>query len=71
MFLHPMLYEADKIGLIRNMTRFLDIAQARNIKAGFVFFDDCWNHSGAVLNQPCQPVPGRHNGCWMAGPQVL
>jgi hypothetical protein len=70
MFLHNMVYDVDNgAALYANMNTFLDIAKARGFKVSFVFFDDCWNHAGASLEDTCVPVKGRHNGCWMAIPQ--
>ena len=68
-FLHSLVFRNDSQALLRSMDRFLAIASSNNISAGFVFFDDCWNHAGASLDAPCVPHDGRHNGCWMASPQ--
>jgi hypothetical protein len=35
--------------LLTNMEDFLSILNGSGMRAGFVFFDDCWQHSGAVL----------------------
>jgi hypothetical protein len=69
-FLHSAIFQADGgVTLIRSMGDFLGKANANEIKVGFVFFDDCWNHDGLDLKAPCQPRKGVHNGCWMASPQ--
>lgn len=68
-FLHSMLYRADPSGLLDKIDRFLTIAKDSGMGVGFVFFDDCWSHSGFNLSDPCQPRKGVHNGCWMASPQ--
>ena len=49
------------------MDHFLEIADSNNISVGFVFFGDCWGHTG-TLDQQCMPVKGTHNGCWKASP---
>jgi hypothetical protein len=69
MFLHDMLFDADAEGLKLNMNDFLSILDQQGMRAGFVFFDDCWAHSGADLSKTCIPTQGVHNGCWVAGPQ--
>ena len=42
MFLHDMLYFNNSAALKSNMNLFLGILDAEGMKAGFVFFDDCW-----------------------------
>lgn len=68
-FLHDMVWDADSETLKNNIHDFLDILDSENMSAGFVFFDDCWAHSGANLSITCIPKKGVHNGCWVAGPQ--
>jgi len=71
MFLHSLVFEIDGgATLTAAMARFLDIADAAGLRAGFVFFDSCWNASGASTTQICEPVPGVHNSCWMQSPQA-
>lgn len=41
-FLHDMLFFNDSTKLKSNMDTFLGILDAEGMKAGFVFFDDCW-----------------------------
>lgn len=69
MFLHTMTFKANSTELLASMDKFLVICDGLNITAGFVFFDDCWSHSGASVVEQCVPSPGVHNGCWMASPQ--
>jgi hypothetical protein len=70
MFLHDMVFDIDSgATLFAAMNDFLAIAATNGFKVSFVFFDDCWNHAGASLEEACTPVKGRHNGCWMAIPQ--
>ena len=54
-WVHSMLYSADAVGMKKNMSDFLSLADANGLRVGFVFFDDCWNHAGANLSQPCVP----------------
>ena len=78
-FLHDMLFDLDPKGMLQHMDDFLGILHAQNMRAGFVFFDDCWQHSNATINGTCgakapaegccQPLQGLHNGCWFASPQ--
>eukprot|EP00927_Polykrikos_kofoidii_P012849 TRINITY_DN15577_c0_g2_i1.p1 TRINITY_DN15577_c0_g2~~TRINITY_DN15577_c0_g2_i1.p1 ORF type:complete len:560 (-),score=80.06 TRINITY_DN15577_c0_g2_i1:8-1513(-) len=70
-FLHSMLYADNAEKLKTNMADFLDICGQEGFTAGFVFFDDCWNHAGADLREQCVPKKGLHNGCWMASPQDI
>ena len=44
------------------MDDFLGVLATENMTAGFVFFDDCWQHSGANLSTTCVPLVGVHNG---------
>ena len=67
-FLHDHLWDTNSTLLLRNMASFLDLCAAQNMRVGFVFFDDCWNHT-ADLTKPCVPRQGVHNGCWVASPQ--
>ena len=68
-FLHDMLWDANSTQLLYNMDDFLGILHASGMQAGFVFFDDCWQHSNATIDGTCQPLDGVHNGCWFAAPQ--
>merc|ERR1711871_1234779 len=54
-FLHSMIYFASPSKLIGVMEDFLAIANASDVKIGFVFFDDCWNHAGLNLSSSCKP----------------
>ena len=78
-FLHDILFDLDPEGLLVHMDDFLGILHEQGMRAGFVFFDDCWQHSNATINGTCganaptegccQPQQGLHNGCWFAAPQ--
>merc|ERR1719460_445309 len=66
-FLHSMVFSNNSSQLLDNMDRFLAIADSNNITVGFVFFGDCFNHTGTLTEQ-CVPVKGKHNGCWKSSP---
>ena len=68
-FLHDLLWDANSTQLLDHMDDFLSILNASDMQAGFVFFDDCWQHSNASVDGHCQPQDGVHNGCWFASPQ--
>ena len=67
-YLHSLVYEAERDAFLQRIDRFLAICDRHGIRPGFVFFDDCWNHKGVTLD-PQPPVKGRHNGRWAACPQ--
>eukprot|EP01063_Lacrimia_lanifica_P017662 TRINITY_DN2469_c0_g2_i1.p2 TRINITY_DN2469_c0_g2~~TRINITY_DN2469_c0_g2_i1.p2 ORF type:complete len:520 (+),score=166.98 TRINITY_DN2469_c0_g2_i1:43-1602(+) len=69
LFLHTMSYQRNATQLHDVMDRFLTTAAEHKIRAGFVFFDDVWNHEGASLDVVCVPKKGKHNGCWFTSPQ--
>jgi len=69
-FLHSKIYFADPSKLISVLHDLLTISDEKGFGLGFVFFDDCWNHTGLNLSSPCKPVKGKHNGCWKASPQM-
>ena len=61
-----MLYKANPDGLLASMADFLEILGAQNMSAGFVFFDDCWAHSGASLTATCTPKQVTYNASPLA-----
>jgi len=67
-YLHNIPHAAEKDGFLANIEEFLTICDRHDIRPGFVFFDDCWNHKGVTLESP-PPIKGRHNGRWAACPQ--
>jgi len=74
-FLHTLPYEANRTQQLDSMERFLQITERHNIKPGFTFFDSCWQTdapgNGTNLTRAqCQPIKGRHNGCWYESPLV-
>ena len=69
-FLHHAAWEADPAGFKTRVGRYLDIADKHHISTIFVFFDDCWNESYHVGQQP-KPKPGIHNSGWIRDPGKL
>ena len=69
-YLHPINFEQDRENFFANLETFLMICEKYNIRPGFTFFDDCWNHEGIDLDTPTEPVKGLHNGRWAASPQA-
>ena len=69
-FLHSLLWESDSAALLANLDDLLALAAGEGLRLGFVFFDSCWNATGASLAAPCEPIKGVHNGCWMQSPQA-
>ena len=67
-YLHNIPFDAESGKMLARIEQFLTICSKYGIRPGFVFFDDCWNHSGITLESP-PPVKGRHNGRWAACPQ--
>ena len=68
-FLHNLVYDAEKVKLLERMDRFLAICERHGIRPGFVFFDDCHRRDGIFLSPQKPPVDGYHNGRWAACPQ--
>jgi len=68
-YLHDLVWEEDPDGFKSRITRFLDLADARGIRALIVFFDDCWQPEPRGGVQP-EPVPGVHNSRWVNSPGV-
>ncbi len=69
-FLHHLAWQQDTVGFKKRMEIYLTIANSRNIKTIFVFFDDCWNETYAAGPQPA-PKPGIHNSGWLRDPGKL
>ncbi len=69
-FLHHLAWQTDSVGFKNRMEIYLSIADRRNIKTIFVFFDDCWNESYHAGAQPA-PKPGIHNSGWLRDPGKL
>ncbi len=69
-FLHHLAWQEDPAGFKKRMCEYLTIADGKNIKTIFVFFDDCWNESYHAGTQP-SPKPGIHNSGWLRDPGKL
>jgi Glycosyl hydrolases family 2, TIM barrel domain len=69
-FLHHLAWQQDPVGFKNRMDQYLTIANRKNIKTIFVFFDDCWNESYHAGTQP-SPKPGVHNSGWLRDPGKL
>jgi hypothetical protein len=69
-FLHHLAWQQDTEGFKKRMNQYLVIADKKNIKTIFVFFDDCWNESYYAGPQPA-PKPGIHNSGWLRDPGKL
>ncbi|MCS6829544.1 MAG: 1,4-beta-xylanase [bacterium] len=66
-FLHYLVWETDRDGLLKRLDRFLGIAHRYHLSTMLVLFDDCWNQEPKLGNQE-PPVPGVHNSRWAASP---
>ena len=66
-YLHDLAWKQDADGFKKNINTFLALAEKHKIKPLLVFFDDCWNASGAIGVQPA-PKPGVHNSGWLRSP---
>jgi hypothetical protein len=69
-FLHHLAWQQDEAGFKKRMNEYLAIADRKNIKTIFVFFDDCWNESYHAGKQPA-PRTGVHNSGWIRDPGKL
>jgi Cellulase (glycosyl hydrolase family 5) len=69
-FLHHLAWQQDPAGFKNRMDQYLTIADKKNIKTIFVFFDDCWNETYHAGPQPA-PKPGIHNSGWLRDPGKL
>ena len=69
-FLHHVAWEQDSSGFKKRMDEYLTIANSKNIKTIFVFFDDCWNETYKAGKQP-EPKTGIHNSGWLRDPGKL
>ena len=66
-FLHHLLWEQDKAGLLKRMEQFLDIAERHKIGVMFVLFDSVWDPN-PKLGKQREPVPHLHNSGWVQSP---
>ncbi|WP_261387968.1 hypothetical protein [Chitinophaga pinensis] len=56
-YLHHLLWTADKAGFKKRLDTYLTISSRHHIKTLFVFFDDCWNDTAWLGKQP-EPKTG-------------
>lgn len=66
-YLHNLLWDADREGFLGRMEAFLQTADRHHIRVILVLFDDCWLPDPKVGKQP-DPVPGVHNSGWLRAP---
>lgn len=66
-FLHHLLWEQDKEGLLKRMDQFLEIAHKHNIGIMFVPFDSVWDPD-PKLGKQREPLNGVHNSGWVQSP---
>src|SRR4051812_40628437 len=66
-FLHHLLWEQDRDGLVRRMGQFLDVAARHEIGVVFVPFDSVWDPSPRPGKQR-EPRPHVHNSGWVQSP---
>ncbi len=69
-YLHHLLWTADKEGFKKRLDTYLNISSKHGIKTLFVIFDDCWNDTAWVGKQPA-PKPGIHNSGWVRDPGTM
>lgn len=69
-YLHHLLWTADKEGFKKRLNTYLSISSRHGIKTLFVFFDDCWNDTAWVGKQPV-PKTGIHNSGWVRDPGTM
>jgi hypothetical protein len=66
-FLHDLLWEHDRTGLVERLDAFLATAEARGIGSLLVLFDGVWDPHPRFGPQP-EPRPGVHNSRWVQSP---
>lgn len=69
-FLHHLVWEADRDGFVDRINRYLEISSSHGIRTMFVFLDDCWDER-ATLGQQREPRKGVHNSGWVKDPGIL
>lgn len=69
-YLHHLLWVADKEGFKKRLDTYLAISTKHKIKTLFVFFDDCWNDTAWIGKQPA-PKTGVHNSGWVRDPGTM
>lgn len=66
-YLHSLAYKEDKPGFKSRIKKYLEIADSHKIQTIFVLFDDVWDASPKVGEQP-EPKTGTHNSGWVQDP---
>jgi hypothetical protein len=66
-FLHHLAWQQDQKGFKQRLDQYLAIADKHHIQTIFVFFDDCWNKTPKIGEQPA-PRTGIHNSGWVQDP---
>lgn len=66
-FLHDILWEQDREGLLKRMEQFLDTAEKHKIGVMFVLFDSVWDPYPKGGKQR-EPKPHVHNSGWVQSP---
>lgn len=69
-YLHHLLWTADKKGFKKRLDQYLTISNKYGIKTLFVIFDDCWNDTAWAGIQPA-PKAGVHNSGWVRDPGTM
>ncbi len=68
-FVQYLVWEADPLGMLARLRRFLDIADASGISTMFTLFDDCaFSGKQPYLGEQDAPTPGVHNSGWTPSP---
>ncbi|MBN1490427.1 MAG: NPCBM/NEW2 domain-containing protein, partial [Phycisphaerae bacterium] len=68
-FLHHLLWEQDREGLLKRMTQFLEVADRHGIGVMFVPLDDVWDPFPKTGKQR-KPKPHLHNSGWVQSPGI-
>jgi hypothetical protein len=66
-FLHDLVWQNDRAGLLRRMEQFLTLADKHQIGVMFVFFDSVWDPNPKAGKQRA-PKPHTHNSGWVQSP---
>ncbi len=66
-FLHDLVWQNDRAGLLRRMDQFLTMADKHHIGVMFVLFDSVWDPFPQAGPQHA-PHPRRHNSGWVQSP---
>ncbi len=66
-FLHHLLWESDREGLLKRMDQFLEAADRHKIGVMFVLLDSVWDPYPKAGPQPA-PRPHVHNSGWVQSP---